>query len=153
MSAIMFAEENNLRLRFHINAIRIEQYGENTLKNIKALFKDIDHELIEIPWLDHTKFKQYICDNIDIGMQVSFTETFNIVTADHIDCNIPVVTSDEVSFVDECFQARCNNAKDIVKKLNNALSSIGDESFRINKVLLSLSAIGAKEQWIKTFCQ
>jgi hypothetical protein len=48
VAAIEFAEKNNLILRFHINAGRIESNGSNSLKNVKSLFGHIPkHHLIE----------------------------------------------------------------------------------------------------------
>jgi hypothetical protein len=41
---------------------------------------------------------------MDLGMQISFTETFNIVAADFVYCEVPVVVSEEIDFVDEDFR-------------------------------------------------
>lgn len=100
VAAILFANEHNMVLRFHINNTRIEGNGGSILKNLRALFpEDGRHSLVEHDWYTHDQFKQIIRDQIDIGMQVSFTESYNIVAADHIDCNVPMVTSPEITFV------------------------------------------------------
>ena len=99
IAAIDFADKMGLKLKFYINATRIELNGSSILKNIRALFANSKHELLEIPWLSHEDFLIFLKKNIDIGMQISFSETFNIVTADCISQEVPVVVSKEIDFV------------------------------------------------------
>ena len=48
VAAIEFANRNNLTLRFHVNAGRIESNGNNSIKNVRALFEHLpDNELVE----------------------------------------------------------------------------------------------------------
>lgn len=116
LAAIEFAEFIGKKLRFHINAGRIEMNGGNSLKNIKALFeKSGIHELVEHDWTSHDKFLE-LTQEMDICMQVSFTETFNIVTADATVSGIPVLTSKEVQWV-RSPTADPTNTVDIVAKL------------------------------------
>jgi hypothetical protein len=118
IAAIDFANETGKSLHYHINSERIEGRGEPILHNIRALFKNNPkHKLIEYAWLNHEEFIQ-IVKKMDIGMQVSFSETFNIVTADLVSNNIPVVVSPEVTWVSSLFKADPNSNSDIVKKLH-----------------------------------
>lgn len=117
LAAIHFADVIGAKLRFHINANRKELGGEPILKNLIKLFENSDSELVLVKWLDHPEFLQYIKDNIDIGMQVSFTETYNIVAADHVICNVPVLTSKEVPFIHPFFQADPTSFEEMVGKL------------------------------------
>lgn len=98
VAAIMFAESRKAAVHFYINSTRVEQRGEGVLKNIRALFAGTRHKLIEIDWLDHSDFVQLI-SKMDACMQVSFTETFNIVTADCIAAHVPVVVSKEIHWL------------------------------------------------------
>lgn len=41
---------------------------------------------------------------MDMGTQVSLTETFNIVTADFMSCGVPVVVSEEVEWMSPRFK-------------------------------------------------
>lgn len=118
IAAIKVADYNKVKLNFHVNATRKEQQGENVYKNLKYLFDNSKHSLIEVPWLCHNEFLEYIKLNIDIGMQVSFTETFCIVAADHIACDVPVLTSPEVKFVTSFYYANPTDIDDITVKLN-----------------------------------
>jgi hypothetical protein len=117
LAAIKFAQENKLHLRFHINATRSEG-GDPVLKNLRELFRDlIFAELIEVPWLAHVDFLKYL-KGIDIGLQVSLSETFNIVAADCVSVGLPVVTSDEISWVNSSCYARTDSVDDIAKHMD-----------------------------------
>ena len=54
--AIKFAEERGMRLRFHVNSSRLEQQGENVLKNLRELFVESPHRLVEHYWMKHDNF-------------------------------------------------------------------------------------------------
>lgn len=123
MAAMIFADRNDKRLEFHINSDRVEQRGEQVLKNLQALFANHPrHKLIEHPWLKHDEFLKLVRE-MDLGMQVSLTETFNIVTADFISQNIPVVVSPDITWVPWFFSADPNKPEDIVWKMRVALWS------------------------------
>jgi hypothetical protein len=116
ISAIAFAESKGKTLNFHINGNRIEQKTETTIKNIRALFKNSTHNLLEHNWMPHKEFLELIC-SLDMGMQVSFSETFNIVTADFVSSNVPIVVSEEVKWLPRFLAAEPTSSKDIVFKM------------------------------------
>lgn len=60
MASIDFANRENLILNFHVNSSRIEQKGENAMKNIQALFKNSKHQLVEHKWYYHNEFLKVI---------------------------------------------------------------------------------------------
>lgn len=95
-AAIVFADRIGKKLNFHINIGRTEMKGEPVLHNLIGLFQhQPNHQLVMHQWCPHNEFKQ-IVRSMDIGMQVSFSETFNIVTADLISEGVPIVVSKEV---------------------------------------------------------
>ena len=107
VAAVEYAESQNKRLRFHINAGRIEMKGEPVLNNLRGMFMqlaDKGHELISHQWCPREDFLK-ICADMDIGMQVSFSETFNIVAADLISQGVPVVGSIEIPWANKWFCA------------------------------------------------
>jgi hypothetical protein len=117
LAAIKFADRLGKKLYFHINGTRLENEGSNqVLKNLRMIFNGIDHDLVEHPWMKHDKFLEFV-GTMDFGMQVSYTETFNIVTADMVSQGVPVVVSDEVDWIDGLFYADPNNSDDIADKL------------------------------------
>lgn len=116
MAAIEYAKIVGKLLRFHINGTRPEQGGNENLKNLRALFRHTRHILVEHPWMDHTQFRQLLT-TMDIGLQVSFTETFNIVSADMVCAGLPIVVSNEVTWVNQWCKADPNSREDITDKM------------------------------------
>lgn len=113
IAAISFGRMMNKQVRFHINATRIEQSGDGVLKNLRVLFANTEHELIEHPWMEHDDFYQLV-SQMDMGLQVSLSETFNIVSADFVSQNVPIVTSSEVPFVNTMYHAEPNDIYSII---------------------------------------
>jgi hypothetical protein len=122
VAAVEYAGMVGKKLRFHINATRIEGRGDAILNNIKNLFKNLDCELVEHPWLSHHDFIKLV-RKIDVSLQVSYSESFNIVTADMVVNGVPVVVSSEISWVDPCFRADPNDSKSIVKAIDYAMKA------------------------------
>lgn len=120
VAAIRFADMKNCQLYYHINADRIEGGGLPILHNIKALFENSNHKLIEHGWLNADEFKNLLIDQIQLGLQVSFSETFNIISADMTAVDIPIVVSPEVSWADPEFQADPTYESDILQKMHIA---------------------------------
>jgi hypothetical protein len=58
----------------------------------KAILATLNISYRDFGWMEETRY-QRLLGTIDIGLQVSFAETFNHVVADHILRGIPVVTS------------------------------------------------------------
>lgn len=119
LAAIRFAEDLKKRLRFHINANRIEQKADEVLKNLRALFAGSGHELVEHPWMSHSEFIKVV-KQMQIGMQVSLSESFNIVAADCVASGVPIVVSHDVDWAARFSQADPNSTDDILEKLHRA---------------------------------
>jgi gas vesicle protein len=118
-AAVMFAEKMGKKLNFHINVSRVEQRGESVLKNLESLFdslKDKGHKLVEHDWYEKDDFLD-VCATMDLGMQCSLSETFNLVTADLISQGVPVVTSSEIDWIDKGSQVNPTNSKEIAQAL------------------------------------
>lgn len=97
VAAMEAAQHLGKRLRFHINGTRCEQGGISTLKNLKALLNKTGNELVLHPWLSHEDFLSLL-RTMDVGLQVSFSETFNIVAADMVAVGLPIVVSPEIKW-------------------------------------------------------
>ena len=154
VAAIDFARSENKKLRFHINVSRIEDSGNNSLKSLRGLFANLDSErfeLVEHNWLNHEDFLKLV-RTMDIGLQTSFSETFNIVAADFVSQGIPIVVSKEISWIPEEFHCRHTDSKDIVRVMKRTLFG-----FRFWwKAYWSLNALKrynreSKHIWIRTF--
>lgn len=136
------------KLYFHINASRIEGKGEPVLKNIRAFFEDLGDaaELVEHEWMPREEFLE-LCAQMDLGLQVSFTETFNIVSADLISQGIPVVTSSEIpwTIVNHAIPV---NSGSIYRKLKLAWAFPKFNVF-FNQLALKVYVKCAKRVWKK----
>jgi hypothetical protein len=121
-AAVAFGDKHNVSVSFFINATRVEQGGESTLKNIRALFaNNPKHSLVEVPWLERGEFLDFV-SWMDVGMQLSFNESFNIVTADFVNMRIPIIVSSAIDWMPLETQVDSELTCAIVRKLENALT-------------------------------
>lgn len=118
--SINFAERHGKKLNFHIN---VSEHEHNTalpiLKNLRNIFEQTDHDLIEHPWFEHRDFLALV-KSMDFGTQVSFSETFNITAADFVHCQIPIVTSKEIDFVHDSCRSDVHDDRKILQSMENA---------------------------------
>jgi hypothetical protein len=147
LAAIDFANGLDKKLRFHINSSRLEQNGNNVLKNLEALFEYSDHELIHHSWYKHNDFLAAVSE-MDICMQVSFSESFNIVTADSVTAKVPVVCSEDISWMPRIMRVRPTSHKRIIRKLEIAYSLSSIIVFT-QSLFLRYYNYKAKKCWIK----
>jgi len=119
MAAIAFGRKVGRQITYHINSGRVESNGEPTLRNIQALFASSGNKLQVHEWLDWHNFIK-IVRTMDLGLQVSLSETFDIVAADFVYANVPIVGSKEIEWLSPLYQASCTDSVDIVKKLEAA---------------------------------
>ena len=150
VGAMLYADKNLKTLNLHINTQRIEQKGENTLKNIRDLFKGTRHNLIEYPWLKHSEFIEVV-KQMDLGLQVSISETYNIVTADFVNNLIPAVVSKDITFVNDfSVVENINDAEEISNKIESTLKYKKFLTFG-NKIKLINNSLLSKKQWLFFF--
>lgn len=148
VAAIQFANEKGKKLHFHINVARVENHGDPVLKNLRALFlNNPQHKLIEHTWLTHDDFVKLI-KTLDLGLQVSFTETFNIVAADFVNNNIPVVVSDEIKWMSKFYKASPTDSCDIKSKMAFALNVKNLNVQYLNKVKLWKYCNESESVWV-----
>jgi len=121
LAAIGFADEIGKKLRFHVNAGRIEMQGGPVIKNLKSIFQQIHgrgHELVNHLWRPREQFLE-LCATMDIGLQCNLSETFNIVGADLISQGVPLIgNADEIPWAVKEFSADPNSSKSIIEKLH-----------------------------------
>jgi hypothetical protein len=140
-----------LHLEFHINHNRVENRGIEVLKNIRDLFaNNINCELVEHSWMSHHKFIELL-KTMDIGMNVSLSETYSVITADMVSHNVPIVVSHEVAWAHTLSKANPNDLDDIVKKMKIAFHN--EELIYDNKSLLRLNGRLSKQEWKRFLLQ
>lgn len=147
-SAIQFADSVGKQLHFHVNVARVENNGDPVLKNLKNLFdNNPKHKLIEHKWLKHKEFVELV-KKMDIGLQVSFTETFNIVAADFVNNNVPVIVSDEITWVSNIYKAEPTESKSIINKISLGLFLKNFNFQYINKIKLWFYGFKSERIWV-----
>jgi len=149
VAAIQFADSIGKKLFFHVNATRVEQGGNAVLKNLRGLFDNTRHTLVEDEWVSHFDFLQKI-RHLDIGMQVSLTETFSIVAADMVSVGVPIVTSPEIKWASPVGRANPTDSQSIFSQLRRAYCWPNLNVY-INRFFLRRSSEKAEEIWLSFF--
>lgn len=153
VAALEFAEKINKQLRFHINLGRVEGRGEPAMNNLKGMFENLHvkgHRLVGHQWTPHEGFLD-ICASMDIGMQVSFSETYNIVGADIISQGVPFVGSiGEIPWGVNYYSALPQETSSVVQALARAYCTpqlnVAWHSYNINRYSKKSKAI-----WLEYF--
>ena len=150
-AAIDFADRLNVPINFHMNGDRIEQLGQPVLKNIKSLFAlHPQHNLVLHDWMDHDMFLD-VLSTMDIGLQVSLSESFNIVAADMVCVDIPMVVSPAIYWASDWFKANPIDKSDIVNKMRFAYKMSFFNFHNLNRIKLSKTCDDHAKIWIQYF--
>jgi hypothetical protein len=122
-AAVKWARKEGRRLRFHINGSRIDDQSTlPVLRNLREYFAGLGEGFVlhEHPWYEHDEFLEVVA-RMDVGLQVSMSETFNIVAANFASEDVPIVVSPEISWIPELFQADPTDVNSIVDAITRAL--------------------------------
>lgn len=92
--ASRFALSQGKLLRFHINS-RVDNGGSGGYRNVVDAISNMGAILVEHPWEERTTFLQSLRD-VDLLLQISMSETFNIVAADSTLVGTPILVSNEI---------------------------------------------------------
>jgi glycosyltransferase involved in cell wall biosynthesis len=154
IAALAFADATGKKVRFHVNSARVEGGGAQIVKNLRALFSGShSHRLVEHGWLTHPDFLK-VLRRIEILMQVSYSETFNIVAADAMAMSVPLVVSDDIPWIGDYAVAEPNDVQSMVDVM---LRIWNEDPFQANVRLhrqrrdLMLYCRDAESQWLGRF--
>ena len=152
LAALRFAESLGKHLHFHINVGRFEMKGDPVYKNLKGMFDQLSnshHKLIEHEWMPREVFLE-LCEKMDIGMQVSFSETFNIVGCDLISQGVPLIGSAEIVWMNKLYMADPTSTDCMVNKLKRLYFH---PYFNVitNQLLLTRYTNTSKNIWVSYF--
>ncbi len=147
-AAIEAADRLGLSLKFWINGNRVEGKAESILTCLRQLFKRYpQHELVELPWMNHEEFTK-VAQSMDVVMQVSNSETFNIVAADAVAGGVPVLVSDEIPWLDCEYHADPNSVDEIAVKLQKIWLGSGNGYLQADQLIeLRAYAHQSKRLW------
>jgi hypothetical protein len=127
--AMKAADELKKKLRFHIT-VNFDTDSKNpVLINLEQLFKNSHHELVKHDWLDNDKFNDIIKE-MDMGLQISYTESFNIVTADFVNNNILIIVSDAIKWMPSFLKTSSVDYDKTTRKIVEVYGIRNDESLK-----------------------
>jgi hypothetical protein len=149
VAAIQYAKRKRLPLFFHMNGTRIEQDGNNNLKNIVALFAAAGSgfTLQLHPWSEHEDFLPLV-SSMDMCLCVSFTESFCIVASDAVSMGVPLVGSEAIQWLPERSQADVNSVESILEAMHKAdQSNVHLNQHALRQYLRN--AVATWERWLQ----
>lgn len=149
IAAIDFAAEKGLKLNFHLNSGRIEGFGDPCDANLHSLFEHLDQTRYQVTfhrWLTHEKFIN-LTKEMDIGMQISFSETFNIVGADHVVNGIPFLGSNEIPWWGPMPVSTTDRTK--LTQLLNGVYDSSEANVLLNQINLIKYAGMSQTKWLE----
>lgn len=103
------------KLYFHITP-NLSITNDPVLANLIELFKGSSHQLVVHDWLPNNEFQKLV-KKMDIGLQLSFTESFNIVSADFINNNRLIIVSDAIDWLPNIVRTSTTNYNEAIKKI------------------------------------
>ena len=116
LTAAAAAAELAARLRVPTELhVSVEKDGGGTMRSIQELTEGVPNlRLVDAGWQPWAKFRKLV-GHMHVLLQPSFTESFNVVTADGIAEGVASVVSDAIDWVPERWQAHADDAGDVAR--------------------------------------
>ena len=106
--------------------------GRENLQEMTAAAIGLDFELL--PWQSWRSWHQVIHQRVVVGMQASFSESFNYVALEHMQQGRPVVGSPAVRYLPDSWQANPDSPADMALILRRHLADYPGASERARAV-------------------
>jgi len=151
-----YGRKNVLNCLLALSSVRkkyvLHLNGLSKNKYYKAIMKSLNINYVEHGWMHANKY-ELILDKIDVGIQVTFAETFNYVAAEHMAKGIPVIASRMVRVMDDMPSGvfkrtvvdNVDNAFEIMEKVDRLMSS-PEERRALGKKMCSALKKGNRER-------
>lgn len=111
-AALIIRRTLDVPVEFHMSS---GADGERTVPAIQQMCRGIDgFELIQHDWSYWNNFIELV-SAMDLLLQVSYTESFNMITADGVYVGVPSVVSPAIYWAPDSWKAEPDNAMDIAK--------------------------------------
>jgi hypothetical protein len=122
-AALAIASAHGTNLEFHINSGRNDGgWAGRLLPAIRAIFAGLPNaRLVENPWQPWASFRLLV-RHMHLLLQPSFTESFNVVTADGVAEGIASVVSDVIEWAPDHWKAPPDNTEAIARTGRHLLS-------------------------------
>lgn len=116
-AAVALQRSINVPVEFHMST-----GGESgNTRAIEQIFEGTQVTLIKHEWTLWNHFIKLIGD-MDVMMQPSFTESFNMITADGISVGVPSVVSDAINWAPEDWKADSDDALSVMRVARTLLT-------------------------------
>jgi len=113
-AAVEIANSFRADLEFWISAGRNEG-GGSVVDAVRQMMQGLPHvKLVENGWQTWPQFRQTI-RHMHLLLQPSYTESFNVVTADGVAEGVPSVVSEAIHWVPDNWKAKVDDAGDIAR--------------------------------------
>ncbi|HEX4276380.1 MAG TPA: glycosyltransferase [Bryobacteraceae bacterium] len=113
-AALEIANEKRADLEFWISSGRSEGAG-SVVDAVKQMLTGLPHvKLIENGWQTWPRFRQTV-RHMHLLLQPSYTESFNVVTADGVAEGVPSVVSDAIDWAPSSWKAPVDDAHEIAR--------------------------------------
>ena len=122
-AAIEIASRMRAQLEFWVSGGRSDGMGGASMTTVRRIFESCRFaRLIENPWQTWPQFRQTVA-NMHLLMQPSYTESFNMVTADGVVEGVTSVVSSAIDWVPDHWMADADDVGDIARVGMNLLRS------------------------------
>jgi hypothetical protein len=111
-AAVELARRLRVPVQLFLSSGRIEGGNARAIEEMTEHIANLT--VVHTGWLPWPAFRRLV-RTIDLVLQVSYTETFNVVTADAIAEGVPVVASDAIDWVPRWWQARVDEPLDVAR--------------------------------------
>ena len=120
-AAVEIASRLRCDLEFWVSGGRLEGGGDTVMRALTQMFKPIKFATIKTAnWESWPTFRKTVA-NMHLLMQPSYTESFNMVTADGIAEGVPSVVSEAIEWVPDYWKADNDDVGEIARVGRNLL--------------------------------
>lgn len=137
-AAVLIQRRLDLPVEFHMSTGG-EEDGNFTSLAIEQMLENSDVTLVRHPWRYWDDFIKEV-GSMDLLIQVSYTESFNMITADGINAGVPSVVSPAISWAPVLWWADPDDASDVARAGINLLKHDLTRS-------LGISALRSHNEW------
>ncbi len=112
-AALQISRDLKADLELWVSAGRTEGGGDTILRSARAMFGGLAHaRIVENGWQSWPQFRQTV-GNMHLLLQPSYTESFNMVTADGIAEGVPSVVTNAIDWAPDYWMAAGDDVSEI----------------------------------------
>lgn len=114
-AALTIARGLKANLEFWVSSGRTEGGGDTVMNAVRAMLDNLPGiTLVQSGWQSWPKFRQ-VAGHMHLLLQPSYTESFNMVTADGVAEGVPSVVSEAIDWAPEHWKAKSDDVLDIAR--------------------------------------